>query len=93
MDCSGGRKQNAPHGCELKFWLDAEIGSMLLQLLDAFAPQIGLRFRIRCWWTPVRIGKAGSPPVTIGIELFPQQPDLARALGQQVLVRRPRRRA
>ena len=89
MDRSGRRKQNSPHGGELKFGLDAEIGGVLLQLLDAFAPQFGLRLRCQEPGFPVRIGNARPPPVAVGIEFLPQQPDLARALGQQILARKP----
>ena len=71
VDGAGRRKQNAPHGCELKFWLDAEIGGTLLQLLDAFAAsRFGLRFRIRRGGLPVRIGQSRSPPVTSELNSF-----------------------
>ena len=35
----------------------------------------------------MRIGDARPPPVTIRIEFFPQHPDFAGAIGQQVLAR------
>ena len=40
---------------------------------------------------PVRIGNPRPPPVAVGIEFLPEQPDFARTIGEQVLAREAHR--
>ena len=90
MDGSGGRNQNAAHGSHAEFRFDAEIGGVLFEALDAILPEFGLG---RCCWRyrrlPLRVGQTGAPPVIGGVILLPQQPDLARAFGEQIFARVP----
>jgi hypothetical protein len=89
VDGSGGRKQDSPHRRELELRLNAEIGGTLAQSLDALRPEsrAGLGTTGGVGRVPTRVRDARTPPVAVGIELLPQHPDLARAVGQQVFAR------
>ena len=72
----------------MQFRLDAEVSGARLQVLHALLPQFRLWFiGIRVGRLPLRVGEAWPPPVFVRVELFPQQPDFARVLGEQVLAR------
>src|ERR1700722_19902651 len=92
MDGSGLRKQNFVHSRKSTFRLDAEIGRARLQVFNSLSPEFGLRLvltrRTARGRLPVGISKTRPPPVIGRMKLLPQQPDLARVFGQQVLARK-----
>jgi hypothetical protein len=80
----------------LKLGLNAKLGGALLQLLNSIAQYVAIDIDLGLWLgcsrrMPVRVGYARAPPVAVRIKFLPQQPDLARALGQQVLTRKTHR--
>src|SRR6266576_6897445 len=91
MDRAGRREQHTAYSGKQELVFDAEIRGALFQLIDAVTKQIRPWPGTRGWRLPMGIGDARPPPVTVRIELLPQHPNLAGAIGQQVLTRKAHR--
>src|SRR5579872_3472717 len=85
MNRTRGREQHFADRLFPPLGLDSEIRSSLFQPAKTFLPQVSLRLDV--WWLPMRIGQPRPPPIFGRVILLPQQPDLTRVVGQQILAR------
>src|SRR6266850_5346050 len=69
-----------------EFPLNAELCRNLVHPFESLLPGFR-RSGGWYWWFPGRIGQSWSPPILVRHSFFPQQPDFARALGEQVFLR------
>src|SRR2546422_3719775 len=89
MNGSRGREQNFVDSVAPQLRRNAQIRGTLFEAQETLLPQVRLRLALRLLLRslPVRVGQTRPTPVTGRVILLPQQPDLARMVGQQILAR------
>src|SRR5215475_1520933 len=86
MNCPGRRAEHSTRGRHAEVRLNSQLSCALSKLLHVFSHQLCFWFfPFRVGSLPFRVGETRPPPVSARVIFPPQHPDLARALGEQVL--------